>query len=90
MFQSTILKRELILATVLIGFGWFLLPVAVYWVGRQVIGEYESTTGFWGLIGHVWSDFLALAPGAWLLVLSPYVVIQLLRLAHAARRSPRL
>jgi hypothetical protein len=48
---------------------------------RQVVGEYESPAGFLGLLGDIWSDFLNLDLGAWLLILSPYVTIQLARIA---------
>ncbi len=86
MNPSTTLRKELVLALGLIGAGLLLLPFAVYWVGQQIIGEYESETGLWGLLTSIWSDFFALQLGAWLLVLSPYLTIQLVRLALMARR----
>lgn len=83
------LKRELVLALCLIAGGLLLLPLAVYWVGQRIVGEYESEAGLWGLLTSIWSDFLTLDLGAWLLVMSPYVTIQLLRLALRARRLGR-
>jgi heme exporter protein D len=82
------LKRELILAAILLAVGLLLLPLAVFWVGQRIVGPYESEAGLFGLLGHLWSDFFAFQPGAWLLVWSPYATIQLLRLAwHAKRRQ---
>jgi hypothetical protein len=80
------LKQELILAAALIGFGLLLLPAAVYWVGREVVGEYAAPDGLWGLTWQIWSDFLVLDPGAWVLVLSPYLIVQCLRVTRRAWR----
>lgn len=82
----TTLKKELVLASSLIGAGLLLLPLAVYWVGQQVVGDYESEAGLWDLLTSIWSDFFSLRLSAWLLVLSPYLTIQLVRLALKARR----
>jgi len=83
------LKKELVLASSLIGGGLLLLPLAVYWVGQRIVGDYESEAGLWGLLTSIWSDFFSLELGAWLLVLSPYATIQLVRLAFKARRRGR-
>lgn len=83
------LKRELVLASTLIGVGLLLLPFAVYWVGQRIVGDYESDAGLWGLLTSIWTDFFSLDLGAWLLVLSPYATIQLVRLAFKARRLGR-
>ena len=80
------LKRELIVAGVLLAIGLLALPVAVYVVGQEIIGDYASEAGLFGLLGRIWSDFLSLQPGAWLLVLSPYAVVQLLRLGLLVKR----
>ena len=81
------LKKEALLAAVLLGIGLFVLPPAVYWVGQQIVGPYESDAGLLGLVGQIWSEFFRGAPAAWLLVASPYAFVQLLRLAvHAKRR----
>lgn len=86
---SRTLKRELALALSLVAGGLLLLPLAVYWVGQRIVGEYESEAGLWGLLTSIWADFFALDLGAWLLVLSPYATIQLIRLAFRARRLGR-
>lgn len=84
-----VLRKELVLASSLIGGGLLLLPLAVYWVGQRIVGDYESEAGLWGLLASVWSDFFSLDFGAWLLVLSPYVTIQLVRLAFRTWRRGR-
>ena len=89
MLTTATIRRELILAVVLIFFGFLPLPLAVYWVGQQLVGEYESDAGVVGLIEQIWSDFLTLEPGAWVLVLSPYLTVLLLRVALGTRRRRR-
>jgi hypothetical protein len=42
------------------------------------------------LVETIWIDFLALRPIAWILVLSPYAVVQMLRLVRRAWRRERL
>lgn len=86
---SSTLKRELIVAGVLIAIGLLVLPVAVYLVGQEVVGDYESDAGLIGLLGQIWLDFVSLEPGAWLLVLSPYAIVQLLRFALLVKRRRR-
>jgi len=71
----------------LIAFGLAGLPIAVYWVGQLVIGEYESDGGAAGLIGAVWDGLGSGSVPAWILVLSPYVVVQLFRAAIAVARK---
>lgn len=83
------MRRELVLAVSLIGIGLLPLPMAVYWVGQQVVGDYESSAGLVGLIGQIWSDLFRLYPGAWVLVLSPYLTVLLLRIALGTRRRRR-
>ena len=65
--------------------GIALLPLAVFYVGNEVFGAYGGD-GF----GHFFESILArLGRGdrfAWLLVLSPYLVLQLFRLLGMAWR----
>jgi hypothetical protein len=78
--------KELLIAVALLGFGLFPLPALVYWVGARVVGEYPEEGGLWALIGHIWSDLASGNPLAWILVVSPYLIIQLLRVARAIWR----
>jgi hypothetical protein len=86
MLHAASIRKELILAAGLLGAGLLVLPAAVYWVGQQIVGDYEGESGLAGLIGQIWTDFVTFAPGAWVLVLSPYAIVSLLRIALGTRR----
>lgn len=86
--NASALKFELVLAAALLCAGLLLLPMAVYWVGQFVVGEYESDGGVAGLLGALWTDLGQGSIPAWILVSSPYVVIQLFRLARKLLRRP--
>ena len=85
--QGRTIRREIAIAAALFAAGLVLLPLAIYWVGRQVAGEYAGGGGPLALTDQVWSDFLQLEPSAWLLVLSPYVFLQLARLIRRTWRA---
>jgi hypothetical protein len=80
-------RREAAIAAGSATFGLIALPFAVYLVGQRLLGDYDS--GALGLAENIWRDFLSLQLPAWLLVLSPYVMIQLFRFARRVWR-PRL
>jgi hypothetical protein len=81
-------RRELIIACLALGAGFFVLPFAIYWVGRQVFGEYGRGGGdVLDLAEGIWSAFFNVAPAAWLLVLSPYLILLLLRLLRGIWRG---
>jgi len=83
--QSRTIKREIAIAAALFAVGLLLLPVAIYWVGRQVAGEYGG--GALALADQIWADLLQLDPAAWLLVLSPYLLLQIVRLIGRTWRA---
>lgn len=69
--------KETVLALGLVVFGLVCLPALIYLVGQVIIGEYEA-----GLLGLYAAIGNALAAGnryAWLLIASPYIVVQLIR-----------
>jgi hypothetical protein len=80
-----LLAREALLALGLVAFGLIALPALVYLVGQRVVGEYsEVMAGFYAAIGD------ALVAGnlfAWILVLSPYLCILLIRCCFWLRPS---
>ena len=80
------LRKELLIAAAFLSGGLLALPVLVYWVGIRVVGEYSGEGGLWDLIRHIWSDLPAGSILAWILVVSPYLLIQLLRLGRALWR----
>ena len=86
------LRREIIIGAVLFACGFFVLPLAIYWVGRELIGSYSTdpTAGAFTLAESIWSDLLRLRVAAWVLVLTPYGVVQLLRLARRVWRTAPL
>jgi hypothetical protein len=88
--QSSIWKREVAIAAGLLAFGLLILPLAIYAVGQALIGEYGDDLGLFALVETIWRDFLALRPAAWLLVLSPYAVVQVLRGARRVWRRREL
>lgn len=79
--------KEAVIALAALALGLIGLPAMVYLVGQLLVGEYEAgLSGFYEAIGA------ALVEGrwyAWLLVLSPYIVIQLLRFVFRLRRGRR-
>jgi hypothetical protein len=76
--QGTNWKRELTIASALIGGALFVIPVGVYVVGQRLFGEYVSG-GVLTLAEKIWGDFLTLRPATWVLVLTPYLTVQLVR-----------
>ncbi len=85
--RASTLKSELVLATLLFCFGVALLPVAIYWVGQFVVGPYHDKAGLEALFGAIWADLGHGAYAAWILVLSPYISVQLFRLGRALWRG---
>ena len=75
-------RRELVLAAALLGLGVLLLPVAVYVVGQTVVGEYPGEGGVVDLAVNVWLETIRGNLLALVLVLSPYGIVQLLRLSR--------
>ncbi|MDJ0906787.1 MAG: hypothetical protein QNI96_12255, partial [Woeseiaceae bacterium] len=71
--------RELALFLGLLLAGLVLLPIAIYWMGPRVLGEFGGT-GFADFFGSLAVRLRAGEYGAWFLVLSPYLAIQVLRL----------
>lgn len=82
-------KKELVLGGILVGFGLLVLPFAIYWVGQQAVGEYAPDAGVFDLAEQIWWDLTQLSLPAWTLVLSPYLLVQLLRVPHSLWRQRR-
>ncbi|MFB3125730.1 MAG: hypothetical protein ACE1Z7_09165 [Woeseiaceae bacterium] len=67
--------------------GLVLLPLAIYFTGQSVFGEY-SGAGFSDFYGRLSGEIREGRPAVWFLVLTPYLVLMLLRLTiWAFRRS---
>lgn len=78
-------KSEFVLAAALLAAGLLPLPLAVYWVGQFVVGPYEGG-GLVDLLDNLWTELARGSITAWILVLSPYVVIQCIRAARTLLR----
>jgi hypothetical protein len=83
-------QRELSIAALAIGFGLLVLPLAIYVVGQQLLGEYRTDAGAMALAERIWLDLLSLRAPAWILVLSPYIAVQILRWVRRAWRPASL
>lgn len=81
--------RELAFLAVLFAAGAALLPFAIFFVGQNIIGEYGENAGVSDLLGAIWSDLRRPRIAAWTLVLSPYVVVTLLRVSIRTWRTTR-
>lgn len=80
-------KKELLICGALLATGIVALPFAIYVVGQRIVGEYAPGRGALDLIAAIWAALAALNPWAWLLVLSPYLAITLLRASWLTWRS---
>jgi hypothetical protein len=71
--------RELGIFLSLLFFGLLILPLAIYFVGKAVFGEYGGS-GFGAFYGTLHRAIRASDPVVLFLVLSPYLIWQLTRL----------
>lgn len=84
------IRRELMLAGILIAAGALLLPLAIYYTGQALLGPYsDDGHGIGRLYGDIFADLANGFLPAWLLVLSPWLGIQILRLALIPLRGKR-
>jgi len=74
------LRREALVLAIFGGFGLAVLPALVYLVGQQLLGEYQPDATVGTFYGDLYGHLAALSPWAWLLVLGPWLAVQLLRL----------
>jgi hypothetical protein len=74
------LRREALVLAIFGGFGVAALPALVYFVGQQLLGEYRPGASVGTFYGDLYGHLAALSPWAWLLVLGPWLAVQLLRL----------
>lgn len=81
-------QRELGIAAGLLAFGMLGLPFAIYLVGDRLFGDYAGS-GPLGLAETIWLDLASFYPLTWLLVLSPYIIVQVARAARRVWRRNR-
>jgi hypothetical protein len=83
--KQTALKETALLFGLLF-LGFVIMPIAIYWIGPRVLGEfggYGYSDFFGGLSARIRSGDLV----AWFFVLSPYLVCQVLRMTLFAFRA---
>ncbi|HET6630008.1 MAG TPA: hypothetical protein VFG91_09560 [Woeseiaceae bacterium] len=71
--------KETALLAILVFFGLAVLPLCIYLVGEAIFGEYGSG-GFGSFFGALHRELREGEPAAWFLLLSPYLLWQLVRL----------
>lgn len=77
------------------GLGLAGMPALVYLVGEWLLGEYQPGATMGTFYADLFAELGALSPWAWLLVLGPWLAIQLLRVLWlpfwllVRRRDPR-
>jgi hypothetical protein len=81
------LRFELIVASLLLAFGLFILPALIFWVGISMLGPYgnEGTAGLGTFYGDFFGDLATGSIRAWSLVVGPLVIISLVRLFFLRR-----
>jgi len=83
--KQTALKETALLFGLLF-LGFVIMPIAIYWIGPRVLGEfggYGYSDFFGGLSARIRSGDLV----AWFFVLSPYLIWQILRVTLFAFRA---
>jgi hypothetical protein len=73
-------RFEIVLASILLAFGLFVLPAMIYWVGILLLGPYGEGSGLGRFYADFFGDLVAPSARTWALALGPLVLISLLRL----------
>lgn len=81
------MARELRYFGLIAGFGLLVLPILVYLAGVLTLGPYDG--GLLAFLGSLYGAFFTLQPGAWGLLLGPYVLFWMLRLLTRPLRRRR-
>ncbi|MGB5510833.1 MAG: hypothetical protein WBM87_03900 [Woeseiaceae bacterium] len=87
--RSLSIRKEALLLLILFVGGIVLMPAVIYLIGQMIFGSYGGD-GFGGFFGAIGAKLLSADGVAWLLVASPYLIVQCLRItAYAWRRSSK-
>ena len=85
--RSLPIRKEALLLLILFVIGIGVMPAVIYVIGQMIFGTYGGD-GFGGFFSAFGTKLLAADGVAWLLVASPYLIWQCLRItAYAWRRS---
>jgi hypothetical protein len=77
--QRPWLRREALVLAACFGFGLLVLPALIFLVGGQLLGEYRPGAGMAAFYADLYTQLAAMSPWPWLLVLGPWLAVQLLR-----------
>lgn len=80
------LKKEALLFLALLFFGFVIMPIGVWFVGQAVFGEYGGA-GYADFFGTLSAKIRSGDTVAWFLVLAPWIMWQILRLAVLGWRA---
>ena len=85
--RSLSIRKEALLLLILFATGIVLMPAVIYFIGQLIFGNYGGD-GFGGFFSAIGKKLITADGVAWLLVASPYLILQCLRItAYAWRRS---
>lgn len=82
------LRFELIVGSILLAFGLFVLPGLVFWVGSTLLGPYGKEAGIGTFYGNFFGDLASGVGRVWALALGPLIIIELIRLLFLRRSAP--
>lgn len=81
-------RFELVVASILLAFGLFVLPGLVFWVGKTLLGAYGKDAGIGAFYGDFYGDLASGVVRTWMLALGPVVVVSVIRLLFLKRSDP--
>lgn len=83
-----VFRKESVLFLYLFLAGILLLPIAIYFVGNALFGDYGGS-GFSAFYGSLHGALRSGELAVWFLVLSPYLILQLCRVTIFVLRRVR-
>ena len=83
--RTGFLKKEAAIFLAMLFLGLIILPVAIWFVGNVVFGDYGGA-GYGDFFGNLTLRIVSGNLAAWFLVLSPWLTLQAVRLALAGWR----
>ena len=86
------LRFELIMGSIWLAIGLFIVPAVTYLAGTRLLGPYGQKAGLSTFYGAFFADLASGAPRAWLLALGPLLLIGVVRLIFigAGSKAPAM
>lgn len=79
---SSRVRTELIIGSLWLAVGLFVVPALIYWVGTSALGPYGDKATLSDFYGAFFADLASGAPRAWLIALGPLLLISLVRVLY--------